>query len=61
MIYLIFNEGYAATAGEHWMRPDLCQEAPRLGRILAQLCQTSPPGGVTIQVYRPTGRPQYVT
>jgi RNA polymerase sigma factor (sigma-70 family) len=37
VIYLIFNEGYAATAGEHWMRPDLCQEALRLGRILAQL------------------------
>jgi RNA polymerase sigma factor (sigma-70 family) len=37
VIYLIFNEGYAATVGEQWMRPDLCQEALRLGRILAQL------------------------
>lgn len=37
VIYLIFNEGYAATAGEHWMRPQLCEEALRLGRILAEL------------------------
>lgn len=37
VIYLIFNEGYAATAGEHWMRPALCDEALRLGRILAEL------------------------
>ncbi|WP_019915344.1 RNA polymerase sigma factor [Methyloversatilis discipulorum] len=37
VIYLIFNEGYAATAGEHWMRPALCEEALRLGRILAEL------------------------
>ena len=37
VIYLIFNEGYAATAGEDWMRPQLCQEALRLGRILAEL------------------------
>jgi len=37
VIYLIFNEGYAATAGEHWMRPALCEEALRLGRILAGL------------------------
>jgi RNA polymerase sigma factor (sigma-70 family) len=37
VIYLIFNEGYAATAGEDWMRPALCEEALRLGRILAQL------------------------
>ncbi len=36
-VYLIFNEGYAATAGEDWMRPALCQEALRLGRILAEL------------------------
>jgi RNA polymerase sigma factor (sigma-70 family) len=35
--YLIFNEGYAATAGDDWMRPALCEEALRLGRILAQL------------------------
>jgi RNA polymerase sigma-70 factor (ECF subfamily) len=37
VIYLIFNEGYAATAGEDWMRPALCEEALRLGRILAEL------------------------
>jgi len=36
-IYLVFNEGYAATKGNDWMRPDLCEEALRLGRILAQL------------------------
>jgi len=35
VVYLIFNEGYAATSGEHWMRPALCDEALRLGRILA--------------------------
>ncbi len=37
VIYLIFNEGYAATAGDDWMRPQLCEEALRLGRILAGL------------------------
>jgi RNA polymerase sigma factor (sigma-70 family) len=37
VIYLIFNEGYAATAGDNWMRPQLCQEAMRLGRILSHL------------------------
>ncbi len=37
VIYLIFNEGYAATAGEDWMRPALCEEALRLGRVLAGL------------------------
>jgi RNA polymerase sigma factor (sigma-70 family) len=37
VIYLIFNEGYAATAGDDWMRPALCEEALRLGRILAAL------------------------
>jgi RNA polymerase sigma factor (sigma-70 family) len=40
VIYLVFNEGYAATAGDDWMRPTLCQEALRLGRILAQLVPT---------------------
>jgi predicted RNA polymerase sigma factor len=35
VIYLIFNEGYAATAGDDWMRPALCDEALRLGRVLA--------------------------
>jgi RNA polymerase sigma factor (sigma-70 family) len=37
VIYLVFNEGYAATAGDDWMRPALCEEALRLGRILAEL------------------------
>ncbi|WP_223691914.1 RNA polymerase sigma factor [Leifsonia poae] len=37
VIYLIFNEGYAATAGDDWMRPSLCWEALRLGRVLAEL------------------------
>jgi RNA polymerase sigma factor (sigma-70 family) len=37
VIYLVFNEGYAATAGEHWIRPALCEDALRLGRILAAL------------------------
>ena len=37
VIYLVFNEGYSATAGEDWMRPALCEEALRLGRILAGL------------------------
>jgi RNA polymerase sigma factor (sigma-70 family) len=37
VIYLVFNEGYAATAGDDWMRPALCQEAIRLGRVLAGL------------------------
>ena len=37
VIYLIFNEGYSATAGEDWMRPALCEEALRIGRILAEL------------------------
>jgi RNA polymerase sigma-70 factor (ECF subfamily) len=37
VIYLVFNEGYAATKGDDWIRPELCEEALRLGRILAQL------------------------
>jgi RNA polymerase sigma factor (sigma-70 family) len=37
VVYLIFNEGYAASAGEDWMRPALCEEALRLGRVLAGL------------------------
>jgi predicted RNA polymerase sigma factor len=37
VIYLVFNEGYAATSGQDWVRPALCQEALRLGRILAEL------------------------
>jgi len=42
VIYLVFNEGYAATAGEDWMRPALCEEALRLGRILARLMPNEP-------------------
>jgi RNA polymerase sigma-70 factor, ECF subfamily len=37
VIYLIFNEGYVATSGEHWLRPTLCEEGLRLGRVLAAL------------------------
>src|SRR5262249_34462457 len=42
VIYLIFNEGYSATAGDDWMRPGLCEDALRLGRILAELTPTDP-------------------
>jgi RNA polymerase sigma factor (sigma-70 family) len=42
VIYLIFNEGYAATAGEDWIRSPLCEEALRLGRILAELAPLEP-------------------
>jgi RNA polymerase sigma-70 factor (ECF subfamily) len=42
VMYLIFNEGYAATAGDDWMRPALCEEALRLGRILAELVPGEP-------------------
>lgn len=42
VIYLIFNEGYAATAGSDWARPDLCREALRLGRVLAGLMPEEP-------------------
>jgi RNA polymerase sigma factor (sigma-70 family) len=42
VIYLVFNEGYSATAGEDWMRPALCEEALRLGRILAELAPNDP-------------------
>ena len=41
-IYLIFNEGYSATAGDDWMRPALCEDALRLGRILAGLAPDEP-------------------
>ena len=42
VIYLIFNEGYSATAGDDWMRPALCEDALRLGRILATLAPDNP-------------------
>jgi RNA polymerase sigma-70 factor, ECF subfamily len=42
VVYLVFNEGYAATAGDAWMRPALCEEALRLGRILAELAPKEP-------------------
>jgi RNA polymerase sigma-70 factor (ECF subfamily) len=42
VIYLIFNEGYSATAGDDWMRPALCEDALRLGRILAELAPSEP-------------------
>ncbi|CAA2103127.1 RNA polymerase sigma factor [Variovorax paradoxus] len=42
VIYLVFNEGYSATAGDDWMRPSLCEEALRLGRILAELVPAEP-------------------
>jgi RNA polymerase sigma factor (sigma-70 family) len=40
VVYLIFNEGYSATEGDEWVRPELCEDALRLGRILAQLAPT---------------------
>jgi predicted RNA polymerase sigma factor len=42
VVYLIFNEGYSATAGEDWVRPALCSEALRLGRVLAELTPEEP-------------------
>ncbi|MBC7707154.1 MAG: sigma-70 family RNA polymerase sigma factor [Rhodoferax sp.] len=42
VVYLIFNEGYSATAGDDWMRPALCEEALRLGRLLAGLAPQAP-------------------
>jgi len=42
VVYLVFNEGYSATAGDDWMRPALCDEALRLGRILAELAPKEP-------------------
>src|SRR5262249_12267075 len=44
VIYLIFNEGYTATAGDDWTRPALCEDALRLGRILAELMPQEPEG-----------------
>jgi len=42
VIYLVFNEGYSATAGQDWVRPELCEDALRLGRILAELAPEQP-------------------
>ncbi|HET6836852.1 MAG TPA: DUF6596 domain-containing protein [Gemmatimonadales bacterium] len=42
VLYLVFNEGYSATAGDDWMRPQLCEEALRLGRVLAGLAPAEP-------------------
>lgn len=42
VIYLIFNEGYSATSGDDWARPGLCEDALRLGRVLAELMQNEP-------------------
>jgi RNA polymerase sigma factor (sigma-70 family) len=42
VLYLVFNEGYSATTGDDWMRPALCQEALRLGRVLAELAPDEP-------------------
>ncbi|MEK5641812.1 RNA polymerase subunit sigma-24 [Paenibacillus rhizosphaerae] len=42
VIYLMFNEGYSATTGDHWLRPLLCQEALRLGRVLAEIAPEEP-------------------
>jgi predicted RNA polymerase sigma factor len=42
VVYLVFNEGYAATAGDDWMRPALCEDALRLGRVLAELVPREP-------------------
>lgn len=42
VLYLVFNEGYSATSGERWLRPELCEEAMRLGRVLAELLPEEP-------------------
>jgi RNA polymerase sigma-70 factor (ECF subfamily) len=46
VVYLIFNEGYAATAGDQWIRRDLCREAIRLGRLLVELVPAAEPQGL---------------
>ena len=61
VIYLVFNEGYSATAGDDWLRPALCDEALRLGRVLAELMPKEPEvhglvGLMEIQASRSTAR-----
>lgn len=46
VVYLVFNEGYAATAGDAWIRRDLCGEAIRLGRVLVELTEAAEPRGL---------------
>jgi predicted RNA polymerase sigma factor len=53
VVYLIFNEGYSATAGEDWMRPALIEEALRLGRILASLAPNEPEVHRLVALRRP--------
>jgi len=50
VIYLVFNEGYSATAGEDWMRPGLCEEAQRIGRILAELAPLGSRSDASVRV-----------
>src|SRR5437660_6446897 len=52
VIYLIFNEGYSATAGKDWVRPALCAEALRLGRILAELTPSAPEAHGSVALMR---------
>ena len=54
VIYLVFNEGYAATSGEDWVRPALCEEALRLGRVLAALL----PGAAAVALVMPPDGPE---
>src|SRR3984885_6883804 len=63
VIYLIFNEGYSPTAGEEWMRPALCEEALRLGRILAELAPAEPEvhGLVALMELQASRTPERVT
>jgi RNA polymerase sigma factor (sigma-70 family) len=61
VVYLVFNEGYSATAGDDWLRPGLCEDALRLGRILAELEPAEPEvhglvGLMEIQASRSTAR-----
>src|SRR2546421_5808462 len=56
VIYLIFNEGYSATAGADWVRPALCEDALRLGRILAELAPTEPEVHGLVALYAALGQ-----